>query len=210
MPRGVDAVATAAGSPTLTARLPSALASCRRAPRGPHDPAASLRLTPDARAPTARQPCRCRLPHAGSGRRRQAGFTARRHSQALVDPPGHAARHGLHRKSEFGDAQRATIGAVAVRAGAVGDENGPRRPGGEPLGGDVAVRQADRARHVPCRIGGTATHIEHDEAWRLPARGGVTHGSEDIGAIGLEREAAGDVRPCAPSPARMATLPPGR
>src|SRR5690242_6256359 len=56
--------------------------------------------------------------------------------EALIEPPGHAADHDLHRKAQAREAQRAAFGPVAVRTGAVDDEECSGRIGGHARGDD--------------------------------------------------------------------------
>src|SRR5690348_5683099 len=50
--------------------------------------------------------------------------------EALIEPPGHPADHDLHREAEAREAQRGALGAVAVRTGAIDDEECSGRIGG--------------------------------------------------------------------------------
>jgi len=81
----------------------------------------------------------------------------------LVGPARHATEHQLHRPAEFGQAQRAPVSPIAMRAGAVDDEQGVLRPVGQPLGRHLSVRQVQRARHMRSGVGVRPTHIQQHE-----------------------------------------------
>lgn len=87
-------------------------------------------------------------------------------SEALVGPPSDAAEHELHRTSEACEPQGGLVGPVAVRAGAVDDEQRQHRLCGHTALGDLAMGQVDRARHVASGEERGAAHVEEDEVRR--------------------------------------------
>ncbi len=84
--------------------------------------------------------------------------------------------------------QRALGRAVAMRAGAIDDEERIRRIGGEALGRERAVRDVDGARHVALGEELGRADVDEDEAGRAGAQGLC-----DVRAIGLEGEPLGEM-----------------
>lgn len=107
--------------------------------------------------------------------------------EAFVDPASNAAGHDLDRPVELGQPQRAPRRAVAVRASAIGDEQGILRPLRHLGRDDLAVRQVDRPLDVALGIERRATDIEQDKVGALGQR------VMNVPAVGLIGELGGEV-----------------
>lgn len=121
----------------------------------------------------------------GSDRKQASRRGARRKGQSFVGPAGDAADHDLYRPAETGELQRRLVRAVAMRAGAVDDEQRFFGPFGHAFRADLAMRQVQRARHVLPGIGLRRTDDMQQNEIRIarPERGG------DIRAVGLDGKA---------------------
>src|SRR5215813_1507149 len=132
----------------------------------------SWRLEPRTRTGTARK--RCSI----------SSFTDSVHERkAVVEPAGDAADHLLHRPAQLGEPDRRPVCAVALRTGAVDDEQRLGRISFERSRGDARVRQIDGAGQVADTKQLRATDVEQDEAAR-------SQRSVNVPAVSLKREKA--------------------
>ena len=113
--------------------------------------------------------------------------------EAFIQPARYPSQHQLHRAAQLGQSEGRPISSVAVRAGAIDDEQCLRRPARHPIRADQSVRQIERARNMGLRVGFRTPDVEKNEVWGRV--GGLPQGFVDIGAVGLQRQAAGEMRP---------------
>src|SRR6185312_6418554 len=105
----------------------------------------------------------------------------RNQREAFIEPAGDAADHHLDRPAERTQPYGRARGAVAMRAGAVDDEERLRRPRVHSRGRDLAVRQAERPADVTLAEVLGAAHIEQNESGWVGGKSLV-----DVPAIGLQ------------------------
>src|SRR5438477_5726510 len=100
------------------------------------------------------------------------GFTLwlRAQREAFVPPALHPADHLLDRPSQAREADGGAVGAVAMRARAVHDEERVRRVLADRPLVDLSVGEAGRARQVAGGEEGGSAHVEGPEAGSLRAQ----------------------------------------
>ncbi|MCP1624328.1 hypothetical protein J2T47_003064 [Pseudomonas nitroreducens] len=108
--------------------------------------------------------------------------------QTFVQPAGHPADHLLHRASQRGELRGGAVHAIAVRPGAVDDEQGARRELRHAPCIDLAGGQVQRSGYVPAGEGGSMAHIKQDEIL-LAVLSRMVH----VRAVGLERQAVAEM-----------------
>ena len=102
-------------------------------------------------------------------------------------PPGHAAEHDLDRQPEPRQTDRTPLRAVAVRAGAVEDEQRPGRMAGKARADELRVRDVAGTGHVGLGEELWAAHVDEHEVRALGER--VVH----VPAVGLKAQRALEV-----------------
>ena len=92
--------------------------------------------------------------------------------EALVSPARHATDHLFHRATQRRNPQGAPIRSIAVRTGAIDDEERIVRIRIEPHLRQLGIRQAHRARDVPLFVAFRRPHVDEDDIARfvLPGR----------------------------------------
>lgn len=103
--------------------------------------------------------------------------------EAFIDPPCHPAAHQLDRPAELGETHGRTGCAVAMGPCAIDDEKDVEGVVGEFAANDLAVRQADRRRHMASLEGVVAANVKEDE---IPLSAGDC--GMNVPAVGLEAE----------------------
>jgi hypothetical protein len=109
-------------------------------------------------------------------------------AEAFIGPAGHAADQQLGLEAETGEAEGSIVGAVAVRAGAIDDEQRIACPCRHTVRRHLAVRQVDRSWNMGFCEELRRAHIEENEIDFAGRKGGM-----HVGAIGFEGKLGGKV-----------------